>query len=823
MHDPVSRFFHGGRNAVRSLANRPSFTLPVLVTLALAIGATVVAFTIVDNVLLKPLPYQNPDALVDVVHEAPAAGLHEIGASPAVYFTYREHNESFTHIGLWDSDESPATVSGHGEPETVTTLEVTHEILAILGTAPLLGRAFTAADDEPSAAPTAILSHRYWQRRYGGADVLGRTLSVNGLAREVIGVLPPAFRFFDYDADVLYPLQPRRAGAEFGSFDGRAIARLRDGVTLEQANADIRRMIPILEAEFPPSRASMSSIDFRPKLRSLKDSVVRNLGDTLWVSFGTTAILLLVACASVVNLVLLRNESRRHEVAIRTALGATATRIGSAVASEGVVLALVAGTIGLAVAAAVLPLVLAETAEVLPGVMAIGIDARVVLFTLALAIVAGLGLAVAPTFRLLRPGVIRALHRGAGGVSDGPHRHRVRHALVVMQVALAMLLLIGSGLMWRTFAALRDVPPGFTDPDTIQTFQLTIPSADRAPANAESTVRAHQAIAERLRAVNGVRSTALAAFEDGLPLDGDGRSATVEIELRDRPPNAAPVREIQLVSPGFFETLGTPLIVGRTFEWTDVFEQRPVAVISENMAVEEWGSPAAALGKRVRVIPPAPWMEVVGVVQNVHHDGLDRPAPGTVTVPLQTDGALRVPATATFVVRSDRVGTPGFLRELDQAVWSAQPAVSLVNVRTLGDLYRRSFARTSLTLRLLGTLATIAMLLGLVGVYGSISYAVAERRREIGICRALGAPDAALRRRFLKQALALSGSGAVVGVAGAAALSQALRSQLYGVSPLDLPTYAVVAAVLLAAAALASYVPARRAAAVDPMEALRAD
>lgn len=823
MDDDISRILRGARSAVRNLVNRPSFTVPALATLGLAIGAAIIAFTVVAGVLLQPLPYSNPAALVDVVHEAPAAGLDEIGGSPAVYFTYREHNESFTAIGLWDSDDSPATVTGGGEPESVTTLEVTHEILPILGTAPFVGRAFNPADDVPGAAPTAILSNRYWQRRFGGADVLGRTLTVNGVAREVIGVLPPAFRFFEYDADVLYPMQPQRAGAEFGSFDSRAIARLRDGVTLEQANADVRRMIPILEAEFPSPRPSFTSATFAPKLRSLKDSVVRNLDDTLWILFGTTGILLLAACSSVVNLVLLRNESRRHEVAIRTALGATAARIGSAIALEGVLLALAAGLVGLAIAAIVLPLVLDESAEVLPGVMAVGIDVRVALFALALAVLAGVALAVAPAFRLLQPGVALPLQRGAGSIGEGPHRHRVRHALVVTQVALAVLLLIGSGLMWRTFAALRDVPPGFSEPDTIQTFQVTLPPAGNAAVDGETTVRAHQAIAERLRAVNGVDSVALAGFEDGLPLDGDGRGAAVEIDQRPRPPGTAPVRQLQLVSPGFFETLGTPLIAGRTFEWTDAFENRPVALISENMAIEEWGSPAAALGKRIRVIPPAPWMEVVGVVQSVQHDGLDRPPPGSVAVPLQTAGVLRAPPAATFVVRSGRVGTPGFVRELQQAVWGVQPAVSLLNMRTLGDLYRRALARTSLTLKLLGTLASIAVLLGVIGVYGSISYAVAERRREIGICRALGATDAALRRRFVLQALLLAGSGAAAGVAAAAALAQALRSQLFGVSALDPATYGVVAAVLITAAGLASYAPARRAAAVDPMEVLRAD
>jgi predicted permease len=820
--DHLSPFLHGFRHTLRSLANRPSFTAPVLVSLSLAIAATVLAFSVVDNVLLKPLPYPDQDALVDVAHAAPAAGLEELGASPAIYFTYREHNESFIAIGLWDSDDSPATVTGGGDPESVTSVGVTHEVLTVLGASALRGRVFAAADDERGGTPTVILSHGYWQRRFGGADVIGQTLTVQGVAREVIGVLPPTFRFFDYQADLLYPLQPQRADAAFGSFDGRAVARLRDGVTLDEASSDVRRMIPILQSEFPPARPDFASSGFAPNLRSLKDSVIGNLGDTLWVLFGTTALLLLVACASVVSLVLLRNDSRRHEIAIRMALGASDRRVGALVSAEGIVLALVAGVIGIAFAAAALPLLLSKSADVLPGVMTIGIDFRVALFTLGMSVLAGLAL-TAPASRLLRGSFGGALHLGAGSMTEGRDRHRVRQVIVVIQVALAMLLLVGSGLMWRTFVALRDVPPGFDDPGTVQTFRLTLPAVSVGNADAEQTVRAHRAILDRVSAVNGVQSAALAAFDDGLPLDGDGRSASVEVELRDRPAGSGPVREIQLVSPGFFETLGTPLVMGRTFDWNDVFQRAPVAVISENMAIEEWGSAAAALGRRVRVNPATPWVEVVGVMQTVYHDGLDRPAPGTVTLPLQVGNFLPPVATATFVVRSNRVGTSGFVRELEQAVWTVQPAVSLLSVQTLGELYLRSLARTSLTLQLVGAMATIAMLLGVVGVYGSISYAVVQRRREIGIRRALGAPDASLRRRFLKQALALAGSGVLIGLGAAAVLSQALTSLLYGVSPLDPLTYAVVAAGLIAAAAVASYVPARRAAAVDPVEVLRAD
>lgn len=819
----VSSFVHAVRHTARNLAGRPAFSLPVLMTMSLAIGAAVMAFSVIDNVLLKPLPYPDPDAIIDIVHEAPAAGLDVLYASPAIYFAYRDHNESFAAIGLWDSDDSPATITGAGEPEAVPSVQVTHEILPILGAAPLAGRLFTAADDQQGSAPTAIISHRYWQRRFGGADVVGRTLVVQGVTREVIGVLPPAFRFFDYDVDVLYPLQPRRTDAAFGRFDGRAIARLRDGVTLAAANADVRRMVPILEAEFPPQDPSFSRSGFTPRLRTLKDSVVGDLGDTLWTLFGTTALLLLTACASVANLVLLRNESRRHEVGIRMALGANEARIAALVATEGVLLTLVAGVLGFAGGAAALPSLLARSADLLPGVTAVDVDLRVALFTSAIALVAGFSLALVPALRLARSSFVRTLHRGAGMMTDGPQPQRVRHTLVVIQVALAVLLLVGSGLMARTFTALRDVPPGFEDPGSIQTFQVTLPVTAGGPFVAEQTVRAHRAILERLRTVNGVASAAFAAFDDALPLDGDGRSATVQIEQRDRAYGSEPVREIQFVAPGFFETLGTPLVAGRALDWNDAIQRRPVAVISANMAIEEWGSTAAALGKRVRPNPAAPWFEVVGVHQPVHHDGLDRPAPGAVTLPVQTGEGLGPVQTATYVVRSERVGTPGFVRELQDAVWREQPAVSLLNVRTLGDLYRRSLVRTSLTLTLLAIMAALAMLLGTVGVAGAIGYTVMQRRQEIGIRRALGAPAGQIQRRFLKQAIVLAGAGVAIGIAAAAGFSRALSSQLYGVSAFDPLTYAAVAGGLLLAAALASYWPARRAANVDPMEALRSE
>ncbi|MGE3276626.1 MAG: ADOP family duplicated permease [Vicinamibacterales bacterium] len=812
------------RHGARSLARARSFTIIATLTLALGIGATTAMFSVVNGVLLRPLPYPDQDRLIELVHEAPAVGIDQLYACPAVYFGYRDHSRTFESVGLWDWDGSPVTVTGAGEPQSVESVQVTHEVLPMLGATPVLGRTFSLRDDEPGSAPTVLISYGYWQRQFGGADPLGRTLVVDGVSREIVGVLPASFRFFDYPADLFYPLQPVRADAAFPAGDGRGIARLKPGVTLAQANADAARLVPILDEEYPGGDAVQ--FGFQPKFRLLRDSVVGNLGGTLWLLMATIGVLLVIACANVSNLMLVRTQARAPELGLRAALGAGRGAIARVVVAESVLLGAAGGALGVAIAYLSLPLLVSLGAGDLPGIMTVAIDPRVLALALGMSVVATLFFALLPLVQFAWPRLpVTDALRGSGRTVAG-HREsqRARHALVVGQVALALVLLVGSGLMIRSFLLLRQVDPGFREPESLQTFLLTIPPAMvAAPGrpgqhDAARTLDMQQQILERLESLPGVASAGFASSNDGLPLDGDGRSASIVAEGGATREDTGPFKEVQAVSPGFFEAFQTPLLAGRAFGWDDVLRQRPVALVSANFARAEWGSAQAALGHRIGPGREGPWWEVVGVVSDVHHDGLNQPPPETVIMP-----AFARNTTAAFVVRSPRAGTTAFLDEVRRAVWSVNPNLSLASVRTMGEMYRRSMARTTMTLQLLAITGTMALLLGLVGIYGIVSHGVAERRREIGIRLALGARLGEVRASFVRHALWLAVAGVALGLVAAGWLTRFMASQLFGVSPLDPLTLGMVAAILLLAAAVASYVPLRRLATLDPADVLRAE
>ncbi|MGH8639226.1 MAG: FtsX-like permease family protein, partial [Burkholderiales bacterium] len=488
------------------------------------------------------------------------------------------------------------------------------------------------------------------------------------------------------------------------------------------------------------------------------------------------------------------------------------------VLAENAILGLAGGAVGVALAHFSLPYLLALGGDDLPYIMTVRIDLTVLLAALAISGLATLVFAFIPLLRFARPQtrLAESLHGGARGIADGHERNRARHMLLVAQVALALVLLIGCGLMVRTFVTLRQVDPGFQGASSVQTFQLTLPAgtAGSRPAP-DAIIRMQHAIAERLSTVPGVQSAAFTSANDGLPLDGDGRSSAIFVEgkvLGDTLPRA---KEIQFASPGFFETMRTPLVAGRAFEWNDVYQQRPVALVSENFARAEWGSAAAAVAKRISLRQAGPWLDVVGVVKDVRHHGLNEPAPETIILP-------PVPReTATFVVRSERAGATAFLGELRRAVWSVNGNLSLASVQTLGEMYERSMARTSMTLQLLAITGLLALVLGLVGIYGVVSYAIAQRRREIGIRIALGAGHGEVRRMFVRNALTLVAIGVGIGLPAAAVLTRLMESQLFGISPLDPATHLAVALLLVVAAGLASYVSARRASALDPVDVLK--
>ncbi len=804
------------RQTIRRLWRARSFTLTTILTLALGIGATIAIFTVVNGILLRPLPFADADRLVALLHRLPEGG--NAFASPAIYFTYRDNNRTFESLALYMPQR--AAVTEPGDPEQLRSMDVTFDFLSVLGVAPALGRAFAPDDDRPGSVPTVMISDAYWQRRFGAQNVLGQQLVVDGVAHTVIGVLPRDFRFLQQPVDLLLPMQPDRARSFVGPIGERGIARLRDGVTIEEANADVARMQPILKESFPPTPGfDPDALQLEPNVTPLKDTFIADLANVLWVLMGTIGMLLAVACANVANLHLVRTEARAQELAIQSALGASRRRIVLSLLRESVLLGIAGGVLGLLLAALLLPVLLATAAADLPTVLAVTIDPTVIVFALGVSLVAGVVFGAAPVLRYAGPRVSNALRAAGRGYSTGRERHRVHRSLIAAQVAFALMLLIAAGLMFRTFQSLLDVDPGFVAPDEVQTVSVVLPPG-RVP-EMPRVVRMFEQMENALASLPGVESV---GFAQCPPLMGVCLSSSLQVESSLLAADALPpITPLNYASPRYFETLGTPLLAGRTFEWADHHAARPVVIVSEGFARREWGTPQDAVGKRVRYNPAAPWREVIGVVGDVRNQELNAPQRDDLYVTLGEPFAQTTGRTARFMIRSERVGTPGFLQDIQRAIWSVDASVPLWDVGTLGDLHDRVLARSSLTLLLLTITCGMALALGLVGIYGVIGYMLAQRTREIGIRVALGAQSAALKRLLLGRILVPVLAGVALGLGESAALSRFMESMLFGVAPFYPSTYALAAVVLVATAAVAAYLPARRVTRVNPMGALRAE
>ncbi len=811
---------------LRRLLQLPIFTSVAVLTLAIGVGANAAVFSVIEGVLLKPLPYPQPDQLVVLDHAAPGVNLKSTAAAPFLYFTYREQGRAFQDVAMWASDS--VSVTGLAEPEEVPCLIVTDGLLPMLGVAPALGRLFTRRDDSPAGEQTVMLTAGYWRSRFGGdPSAVGRRIMLDGRPREIIGVLPDSFRFLDRKPSLILPMRINREEVRLGSFGNNAVARLKPGVPLEQASADVARLIPIAIASFPMvpgySVKMFEEARLAPNLRGLKADMIGDLGSVLWVLMGTIAMVLLIACANVANLLLVRAEGRHQELAIRSALGASRGRIAYELLAESLVLGVMSGIVGLVLAYGGLRALVALAPGNLPRLGDITIDATVLLFTLAISLLAGLVFGAIPVLKYAGPRVAEGLRGGGRTASASRQRHRARNTLVVVQVALALVLLVSAGLMIRTFQALRHVNPGFTNPSTVQMFSLGIPTAQVREADA--VVRMHQAIVDKVAAVPGVESVGLVSE---VSMSGDGwHDPIFAADKTYEASQIPPIRQFKFLSPGLIKTMGHTLVTGRDFTWADVYDKRPVAVVSENMARELWGQPAAAIGKQIRENPQHPWREVVGVVGDVHDEGLDRKAPAIAYWPMQMASFGRedvlVRRTMAYAVRSSRTGSRAFVEEVSRAVWSVNPSLPLAGVKTLEEVVSNSMARTSFTLVMLAIAGAMALLLGVAGIYGVISYAVSQRTREIGIRMALGAQRREVTRMFVRDGLGLAAIGIACGLASAVPLTRFMASLLFEVSSLDPATYVAVCLTLAAAAVAASFIPASRATAVNPVRALRAE
>jgi predicted permease len=670
-----------------------------------------------------------------------------------------------------------------------------------------------------------MLGYGYWQRRFGGdRSVVGQIIELDSQPREIVGVMPRGFKVLNYDFDLLVPLAFDPHNQILAGFAYRGIARLKPGVSIDTADADVARLLNVWMDSWKncPTCDSHFYLTWQigPALRPMKEEVLGNVSGALWVVMGTIGVVMLIACTNVANLLLVRADARQQELAVRAALGASRARIVRELLIESLLLGLFGGVGGMAVADAGLRLLLAIGPTNLPRLSEVRLDGWSLAFTLALAVFSGLFFGSIPALKYARTRPLFAL-RGAGRTASlNRERQRGRSVLVIAQVAMALVLLVSAVLMIRTFAAMRNVDPGFFDGAHVQTMRIAIPKS--LVSDLPTVTRIQNAIADKLAAIPGVSSV---GFASAMPLQQiEPNWDDLFFEGKTYKNNEAPLRLYNYASPGYFHTAGTKIIAGRDFTWTDVYGLRPVGILSENLARECCGSAQAAIGQHFREFDSMPWHEVIGVVQDVRMNGVDNLPPAMAYWPVSSSNPFFDPVRAvTFAVRSSRAGTQQFIGEVQRAVWSVNAGLPVANVRTMEDIYDQSMARTSFTLVMLAIAGTMALVLSLIGIYGVISYAVSQRTREIGIRMALGAQKGGLRWMFVRDALTLTGSGIVLGLGAAAAVGRMLRTLLFGVSPLDPFSFAAVPLILLAAAALASFLPTSRATAINPVEALRAE
>jgi len=807
------------RYALRGLRRNPTFAGVAIFTLALGIGGAAAIFGVLDAVVLTPLPLREPNRLVAVHHTMPGIGVDETPLSPALYLTFREHSRTLEDIGVWQ--KRSVTVTGLARPEQVEAALVTDGLLPVLGVSPVLGREFEAADIEQGSANTALLSEGYWLRALGGdRNVVGRTIHIDGAESTIIGVVPGSVRLGNLDPDLYLPLVFSWIGVGSWSYDG--IARLRPGVTLDQASEDLNRLTALASEEYGGIPLStLREREFRTFARPLKEDVVGGAGVVLWIVFGTVALVLLVACTNVANLFLVRAETRQRDIALRSAIGASKGRLARQFLTESMVIGLLGGATGLLLAYGGTRWLLHIAPPGLPRLNEIGSSGAVLLFAMGVSLVAGLVFGTIPALRHGRSKLAESLKEGGRGAALGRRWLRLRSIFVMLQVGMVLVLLVGSGLMVRTFRALKQVPPGFQRPSEVLTFRISVPQTEAATA--DDAARTHQQILEEIARIPGVVSTGAGG---SVAMDGTGPVDDVEVDGFPLIPGEPRIlRTFNWITPGYFATLENPVIAGRAIEWADVYERRPVAVVTENFAREFWGGPAGAVGGRFRRDEESPWVEIVGVVENTHTRRVSEAPPSVLYHPLIVD---RLWGSGLFTVRDVRYAvrvtgrsSTSLLADVQDAVWRMNPNLPLSDILTLDTILANSMAQTSFTLVMLSIAAGVALLLGTVGVYGVLSYLVAQRTREMGVRLALGARPSDVRRMVVRQGARLGVGGALVGLIAAVGLTRLMSVLLFGVSTVDPLTYGLVTAALIGTVLLASYVPARRAAAVDPTDALR--
>ena len=799
------------RYGLRALGKNPGFAAAAVAALALGIGATSAIFSVVNAVLLKPFPYEDPDRLAVILHRRvnPVA--------PANFLDWRRQSTAFERMGA--ADYWVPNLMSASQPESVQAVRVTSDILPMLGVRPLLGRVFLPEEEEPGKEHEVVLSHRLWQRRYAGdPKVLGQPVQLNGEPYTVVGVMPKSFDFPPFWAtgtelwvpDVIAPRAANRTGQSL-----RVFARLKPGATLDFARSEIAAITARLEKEFPGSNREVT-------VNSLKETVVGNVRPALLVLLAAVALVLLISCANVAHMLLARAAARQREVAVRAALGASRSRMIRQFLTESLVLALLGGAGGTLLALWGTSVLVSLGPEHLPRIETVALDARVLAFTLAISLFTCIAFGLAPALRASRRDLTESLREGDRSATEGFRRSRLRDVLIASEFALALVLLAGAGLMIRSFVALERIDPGF-DPRRVLTLAVSV--AGSAEAEPQKRAGFYRQALERMRGLPGVAS---ASAINHLPLAGDIWGWSFSIEGRPIPaPGESPDAAYRVVLPGYFATMGIPILRGRDLAASDDLRAPGAVVINEWLAKRHWPG-EDPIGKRITFDDQDKnpnWVTVVGVVKNTVRDEWAAAAQGEVYLAyLQHRRYLEAPSSQysylTFVVRAS-LEPAALAPAVRRAIWSLDRSVTISQVQTMEQVVAQANARPRFYLLLLGAFAGVALILAAVGIYGVISYSVSRRRHEIGLRMALGAGERDVLRLVVRQGMRVALAGAAAGLAGALLLTRLMSSLLYGVGSTDPVTFVLVTLTLMSVALVASYVPARRATRIDPLVALR--
>jgi predicted permease len=790
------------RHCLRSLGKSPGFTILAILALALGIGANTAIFSVVNGVLLRPLAYGDPDRLVTILH------FGQDPVSPDDYLDWRKQSRSFQQMGAAQVWNAPLT--GRDDAEVLSGMQVSPNIFSLLGVPAFRGQTFNSGDDQPGHGHVAVLSHRLWQRRFGGdPKIIGQQVILNGESYTVNGIMPESFHFAPFwatNADVWVPLLLDKRLNDRGGRSLRIFARLRDGVPLEQAQADIDVICRRLEAEYPATNAGMTA-----QVVPLQEKVVSNIRPTLLVLLGTVGFVLLIACSNVANLMLVRANGRMKETAVRLALGSSRWRVIRQSLVESLLLSLAGAAMATVIASwGIRGLIASLPAESLPRLNEVGIDKTVLAFTALIALLTGVVCGLAPALRAFRTDLQETLKSGGRGSTAGRPEHRTRSLLVISEVALALMLLVGAGLMLRTFEQLEAVDPGF-DPHHLLTLEVA--AAGKTYRTGPSRIRFFDQLRPRLEAVPGVESV---SFINHLPISGDIWTLGIIIYGRpDPPPGQQPTAAYRVVQPGYFATMKIHMLEGRDFNSHDLRDTTPVAIVNEGLAKHHWPG-EDAMGQRLRL--GANWLTIVGVIKNVKQTDWTQNPDDEIYLPYaQSDAQF---GYMTLVMRAH--GDPLALsKPVEEQVRALDKDVPIAHVQSMEQVIADKLWRGRLAMTLLGLFAAVAVTLAALGIYGAISYSVSQRTGEIGIRMALGADSGDVLRMVLRQGLMTVGIGVVVGLCGAWILTRTLGTMLYGVTATDPITFVAVPVLLTALSTVACCLPALRASKVDPVTALK--